>query len=104
MFKMNTSYINLENVFYTTEMDRRGEGDNYFTLGVRNINHLNLLIGADDISKKEISKLMNVSQSEVGYIEPINNKEATLTYVCKEMFLKQSHYNMIINEKYTKKV
>jgi len=104
MFKMNTSDINLENVFYTTEMDRRGEGDNYYTVGVRNINHLNLLIGADDISKKEISKLMNVSQSEVGYIAPIDDKEATLTYVCKEMFLKQSHYNMIINEKYTKKV
>ena len=102
MFKMNTSDINLENVFYTTEMDRRGEGDNYYIVGVKNINHLNLLIGADDISKKGISKLMDLSQSEVGYIAPIDDKEATLTYVCKEMFLKQSHYNMQINEKYTR--
>ena len=44
---------------------------------------------------------MDLSQSE-GYIAPIDDKEATLTYVCKEMFLKQSHYNMQINEKYTK--
>ena len=48
-------------------MDRRGEGDNYYTVGVKNINHLNLLIGADDISKKGILKLMDFSQSEVGY-------------------------------------
>ena len=48
-------------------MDRRGEGDNYHTVGVKNINHLNLLIGADDISKKGILKLMDFSQSEVGY-------------------------------------
>ena len=51
MFKMNTSDINLENVFYTTEMDRRG-GDNYYTVGVKNINHLNLLIGAMIFQKK----------------------------------------------------
>ena len=99
MFKMNTSDINLENVFYTTEMDREGEGYNYNTQGVKNINHLNLVIGTDDISKKRISKFMNVSLNQVGYIEPIYDKVATLTYVCKEMFLDQNHYNMIINEK-----
>ena len=53
----------------------------------------------DDISKKLFIEILGVNQKQVTYFEKVNDKNAILQYVSKEMLYKSSHYNIYINEK-----
>ena len=89
----------ISNLFFTIEKDIRKYRDTYLDNCVKNINHMHMVMNlTDDITKKLFVEILGVNQKQVTYFEKINDKNAILQYVSKEMLYKSSHYNIYINE------
>lgn len=90
----------ISNLFFSLEKDRRKYRDTYIDNCVKNINHMHIVINSNnDITKELFVEILGVSQKQVTYFEEIQDRNAVLQYVSKEIFYDNSHYNLYLNEK-----